>query len=83
VREVLVELEVSEKVSIGFEAESRIVQDLDEAGIFDPTITSMRAVELAFVHARAILQTGSWDLTERDAELPRIGGAEESRGVRF
>ena len=82
VREVLAELEVSEKVSIGFEAESRIVHDLDEAGIFDPTSTSMRAVELAFVHARAILQTGSWDLTERDAELPRIG-AEESRGVQF
>jgi chaperonin GroEL len=76
VREVLAEIEVSEKASIGFEAESRTVQNLDEAGILDPTSTSMRAVELAFVHARAILQTGVWDLTERNAQLSQIGGAE-------
>jgi chaperonin GroEL len=64
-REAVAQIESSPIISVGFNAESRQIEDLDQAGIADPTRTCTTAVQLAFVHARAILQTGVWDLTER------------------
>jgi len=66
-RDILARIEGADSDSIGFDAESRQVVDLLEAGIVDPTRTSVSAVQLAFAHARAILQTGVWDLTARTA----------------
>lgn len=74
-REVLAQIEDNPSQAIGFDAETRQVLDLDRSGIIDPTSTSAKAVQLAFAHSRAILQTGVWDLTERAApELPEIFG---------
>jgi chaperonin GroEL len=63
--EVLANLCKSSPDSVGFNAESRRIVDLYEAGVADPTRTCVTAVQLAFAHARAILQTGVWDLTDR------------------
>jgi chaperonin GroEL len=71
-REALAEIEMSSTNSVGFNAESREVEDLERTGIVDPTKMCISAVQLAFVHARAILQTGFWDLTERTA--PQFDG---------
>jgi chaperonin GroEL len=66
-RDTLARIEASSSSSVGFNAESRKVEDLERAGIVDSTKMCVTAVQLAFVHARAILQTGVWDLTERTA----------------
>lgn len=66
-RETLAQIEVVTSPSVGFDAEARQVVDLDQAGILDPTTLCVRSVQVAFAHARAILQTGVWDLTERTA----------------
>ena len=50
---------------LGLNAETGKIVDLRRAGIIDPTKTCVRAVELAFVHARAILQTGVWNLGDK------------------
>jgi chaperonin GroEL len=66
-RDILAQIEKSSSDSVGFNAESMKVEDLDRSGIIDSMKMSVAAVEQAFVHARAILQTGVWDLTERTA----------------
>jgi chaperonin GroEL len=72
-REVLAKIEASSLHSVGFDADTRQVVDLDQAGIVDSTGMCIRAVQLAFAHARAILQTGMWDLTEVTApQFPAI-----------
>jgi chaperonin GroEL len=72
-RETLAQIVASSTGSVGFNADSRKVEDLEQAGILDPANMCIRAVQLAFVHARAILQTGAWDLTERTP--PQHAGA--------
>jgi chaperonin GroEL len=67
---VLKEMEASADDKTGFEAESRRVADLEKAGVLDATKLCTTALELAFVHARAVLQTGVWDLTDRTPERP-------------
>jgi len=72
-RDVLAQIEASPSHWVGFDAETRQVVNLDQSGILDPTGMSIRAVQLAFAHARAILQTGAWDLTERTTpQFPAI-----------
>ena len=80
--EVLTEIRESAAVTPGFNAEKRVVEDLDAAGVLDATRIVVRALQIAFVHARTVLQTGAWDLTQRaPSEItfpPRaIGGLEE------
>ena len=65
--DALAKIDASSSHSVGFNAESRQVEDLRRSGVIDPTRICTSAVQLAFVHARAILQTGVWDLTERTA----------------
>jgi chaperonin GroEL len=74
-REVLAQIEASPSDWGGFNAESRKVEDLQRAGIADPTKMCISALQLGFVHARAILQTGVWDLTERTS--PQFAGLDE------
>jgi chaperonin GroEL len=66
-QDTLAKIKASSSRSVGFNAESRQVEDLGQSGVIDPTRMCASAVQLAFVHARAILQTGVWDLTERTA----------------
>jgi len=64
-QDTIAKISASSSPSVGFNAESRQVVDLEQAGVIDPTRMCTSAVQLAFEHARAILQTGVWDLTER------------------
>ena len=72
--DILAQMDGSSSNSVGFDAETRRVANLDQSGIVDPTGMCIRAAQLAFAHARAILQTGVWDLTEGTApQFPPIG----------
>jgi chaperonin GroEL len=64
-RDILTQMEATQSPWVGFDAETRRVVNLDQSGIVDPTGMCIKAVQLAFVDARAILETGVWDLTER------------------
>jgi chaperonin GroEL len=64
-RETIAQIDASSDGTVGFNAEARQVGDLEAAGILDATKMCTDALQLAFVHARAILQTGVWDLRER------------------
>jgi len=44
----------------GFNVETGKVQDLVNFGILDPVSTVTHAIQLAFSHARIILETGAW-----------------------
>jgi chaperonin GroEL len=70
--EVLTKIDGAAENGIGFDAESRQVRNLEEIGVLDPTRVCIEALKLAFVHARAILQTGVWDLTDRTPQ--RVAG---------
>lgn len=72
--QVLEEMEASAEDRIGFDAESRQLADLEKKGVLDATKLCTTALQLAFVHARAVLQTGVWDLTDRSSARP-IGGS--------
>jgi chaperonin GroEL len=62
---------IKEAGPVGFNAETRGVEDLMAAGIVDPARTSVLAVRIAFSHAGTILQTGAWDIPEiGDAKSP-------------
>lgn len=74
-RDVLSQIQESSIGSVGFNAESHQVVDLELSGILDSTGVAVSALQLAFVHARAILQTGAWDLTDRAA--PQFSSAAE------
>jgi chaperonin GroEL len=50
--------------TIGFNAESRKIEDLLASGILDPTNTVVWALRLAFTHTREILQTGAWETND-------------------
>lgn len=65
---VVAEVEQAGDRKVGFDAELRKVSNIEEAGILDATEMCVQALLLAFAHARAILQTGAWDLTVRGKE---------------
>jgi chaperonin GroEL len=47
----------------GFNPETGKVQDLLSVGVLDPVATVTRSIQLAFSHARTILETAAWDST--------------------
>jgi chaperonin GroEL len=49
------------KPGTGFNSEAGKLQDLGSAGILDPAATVTHAIQLAFSHARILLETGAWD----------------------
>ncbi len=69
-REIFAQIDASSDHIVGFNAEARQVGDLETAGILDATKMCTGALQLAFGHARAILQTGAWDLGERTGGTP-------------
>jgi chaperonin GroEL len=77
-REFVPKIEAASEKWVGFNAESRQGTDLDEAGVLDAVAVCVSALNMAFTHARAILQTGVWDLTERSApNFGRMGAGEQ------
>ena len=68
-KSVLAELEEARNIAIGFNAEKRAVSNLVEDGILDATRVVVRGLQVAFTHARTVLQTGAWDISDR-AQLP-------------
>jgi len=58
----------SKAAGLGFNSETGKIEDLAKAGILDPIGTITRAVQLAFSHARTILQTGAWDATSPEPD---------------
>jgi len=49
------------KPTTGFNQQTGKLQDLGSAGILDPATTITHAIQLAFSHARVLLETGAWD----------------------
>jgi chaperonin GroEL len=49
------------KPGTGFNSETGKLQDLGSAGILDPAATVTHAIQLAFSHARILLETAAWD----------------------
>lgn len=54
----------------GFNAETGKLQDLGAAGVLDPVAAVTRSVQLAFSHARTLLETGAWDSAAVGVERP-------------
>ncbi len=48
----------------GLDARTKQVVSMREAGILDPVGSLCKAVEIASIYAKTILQTGAWDLAE-------------------
>lgn len=68
--QVLSDIDRSSNTSVGFNAVTRRVEDLLNAGIFDSTKGLRIALEIAFSHTKAILQTIEWDLRQTDESKP-------------
>lgn len=61
--QLLSEIRGFSKSTVGFNAESGKVEDMVEAGIVDPARTLRVALLIAWSHVKAVLQTGSWELS--------------------
>jgi chaperonin GroL len=61
---LIAEIEESGYPDIGFNVESKGVENLVEVGVLDPCLTLCKALEIALSHARTILQTSEWDISK-------------------
>jgi chaperonin GroEL len=68
--------EIGDNPSLGFDAGQLIVTDMRMRGIFDPLTITIRALQIAFGHAREVLQTGAWDITALKLPVPAPSGGE-------
>jgi chaperonin GroEL (HSP60 family) len=59
-------LKQADQSSVGFNVQTSAVEDLATAGILDPVKSLRLAVTLAAAHAKAVLQTGAWELEEAE-----------------
>jgi chaperonin GroEL (HSP60 family) len=57
-------LKEAQEPSVGYNLQTSDVEDLAKAGIIDPVKSVRLAVTLAVAHAKAVLQTGAWELEE-------------------
>jgi chaperonin GroEL len=62
--EVIREMESPSEFGKGFDALKRVVSDLPQSGILDSTNVVLRGVQIAFAHARKVLQTGAWEISQ-------------------
>jgi len=53
---------------LGFNVETKQIEDIVAAGILDPIKCLVTALETAFSHAREVLRTSEWDLPQPDAQ---------------
>jgi chaperonin GroEL (HSP60 family) len=61
---VISELKRAENNSTGFNVETSTIEDLASVGVIDPIKSVRLALTLAVAHAKAVLQTGAWELEE-------------------
>ncbi len=59
---IISELKKAQQNTIGFDVQTSSPQDLVKIGVLDPLKSIRLAVALASAHAKAILQTGAWEL---------------------
>lgn len=61
--QVLARIDEATKTTTGFNIVTSQVEDLAKAGILDPAKMLRSGLEIAFSHARVMLETSEWDLT--------------------
>jgi chaperonin GroEL len=61
--QILAEIHQSLSSSLGFNADSGQLEDLVGVGVVDSVRALDLSVRVAFSHARAVLQTGTWDMS--------------------
>lgn len=49
----------------GFNALQLSATNLETDGVLDPTAIAIRTLQIAFSHARRVLQTGAWDISSK------------------
>lgn len=72
---VLHEMGSVAEFGIGFDALGRNLADLPQVGVLDSTHVILRGLQIAFAHARKVLQTGAWEISppvsaDRISSLP-------------
>ena len=67
----------SNKLGTGLNSETGKLQDLGSLGILDPSATVTHAVQLAFSHAKVLLETEAWDSGGPKTPKPPHGGPSE------
>ena len=64
---------------MGFNAEVRQICNLSTDGVLDATKIVVRTLQIAFAHARTVLQTGAWDISEPALQMREMHvGSNES-----
>ena len=61
--QMLAEIQKSTTPSLGFNTQNGQLEDLMAAGVIDAVKPLILSVEVAFSHARAVLQTSTWDVS--------------------
>jgi len=61
--QVRIEIRQSSSPSVGFNSKNGKVEDLIEAHVLDAAKVLRLAMRIAFSHAKAVLLTGTWDLS--------------------
>jgi chaperonin GroEL len=56
--------QIGDHSELGFDAEALIVADMKLKGVVDPVTITIRSLQIAFGHAREVLQTGAWDVSK-------------------
>jgi chaperonin GroEL (HSP60 family) len=56
----------------GFNAARLQLSDLAEDGVLDPAQFAIRGLQIAFSHARNVLQTGAFDISAASPSSPNI-----------
>lgn len=64
--QVVHEISQQDGDTIGFNAETDQIEDIGASGIIDAAMVLKSAVDVAFDHAKFILQTGDWGLDYKD-----------------
>jgi chaperonin GroEL len=73
--------QVGNQPSLGFDAETQTVMDLRARGVLDPVTIAIRTLQIAFGRARAVLQTGAWDISKTNAPLMAGPGSHGALGL--
>lgn len=74
--QVLHETQEAATRTVGINAHSGKLENLDAAGIIDPACVLCQALRIAWSHTRELLLTGAWDLTP-----PSPAGRENAQNV--
>lgn len=68
-------------LEVGFNALTLATDNLVKVGVLDPVTIAVRGLQIAFSHARKVLQTGAWDISQprqRPESYGRLGSLVDS-----